>query len=385
MTKVMLLFGTRPEAIKVAPLLRELRRRGDGVTPVTVVTAQHRQMLDQVLGVFGLEPDYDLNLMRDNQTLASLTSLVLERVTEVLAQERPDVVLVQGDTTTAMAAALAAFYQQIPVGHVEAGLRTGLRYRPFPEEINRRLVSELATYHFAPTTTAAQALRAEGIPASDVYVTGNTVIDALRQMADYPHAGPLPPLPDGHRLILLTAHRRENFGHPLEDICAAVLDVVGRYPDVEIAYPVHLNPRVQSVVQERLQGQPRIHLLPPLDYLDFLQVMKQAYLVLTDSGGIQEEAPALGKPVLVLRTETERPEAVAAGTVKLVGTDVGRIIAETRVLLDDAGAYQRMAQAVSPYGDGHAAERIVDVILGEPIGRGEQAGASGDVAEVARA
>lgn len=365
MTKVMLLFGTRPEAIKMAPIIRELRSRGSGVETVTCVTAQHRQMLDQVLGIFGIEPDIDLNLMRDNQTLASLTSLVLDSVTEVLQQEHPDVVLVQGDTTTAMAAALAAFYQQVSVGHVEAGLRTGLRYRPFPEEINRRIVSELATFHFAPTSTAAQALLAEGIPAADVHVTGNTVIDALYQMLEYPHPSPLPPIADDHRLILVTAHRRENFGQPLEDICTSILEIVRRYPEVEFAYPVHLNPRVQSVVQKRLQH-PRIHLLKPLDYLDFLQVMRQSYLVLTDSGGIQEEAPALGKPVLVLRTETERPEAVAAGTVKLVGTEVGQVVGEACLLLDDAREYQVMAQAVSPYGDGHAAERIVNIILGRP-------------------
>lgn len=365
MTRVMIFFGTRPEAIKVAPIISEIDRRGDGMQVVTCVTAQHRQMLDQVLRIFELVPDYDLDLMRDNQTLTSLTSAVLEGVTQVLRDARPDIVLVQGDTTTAMAAALAAFYQQIPVGHVEAGLRTGLRYRPFPEEINRRLVSELANYHFAPTTTAAKALFAEGIPESDVYVTGNTVIDALQVMSAYPHQGPLGSLPDGHRLILLTAHRRENFGQPLEDICTSVLDIVNRYSDVEFAYPVHLNPRVQAVVGDRLQGHPRIHLLPPLDYLSFLQLMKQAFLVLTDSGGIQEEAPALGKPVLVLRTETERPEAVAAGTVRLVGTNSDRIISETRVLLDDQEEYQRMAQAVSPYGDGHAAERIVDILAGK--------------------
>lgn len=369
MKSVMLLFGTRPEAIKMAPIVRELKRHGEGFRPITCVTAQHRQMLDQVLNVFGLEPDYDLDLMRDNQTLASLTSLVLDHVTEVMRKERPDVVLVQGDTTTAMASALAAFYQQIPVGHVEAGLRTGLRYRPFPEEINRRLVSELATYHFAPTMTAAEALLAEGIPAADIRVTGNTVIDALQEMVKFPHPSPLPPLPATDRLILLTAHRRENFGSPLEDVCAAVLEVVARYSDVHFAYPVHLNPRVQSVVRERLSDHPRIHLLPPLDYLDFLQVMKQAFLVWTDSGGIQEEAPALGKPVLVLRSETERPEAVSAGTVKLVGTDAARIVAETRLLLDRQTEYQRMAQSVSPYGDGHAAERIVRALNDEqPVG-----------------
>jgi len=361
--RILLLFGTRPEAIKMAPLIRELERRPDAEA-ITCVTGQHRQMLDQVLQAFNIQPDLDLNLMRENQTLALLTSLVIEKVTEVLQQTRPEIVLVQGDTTTAMAAALAAFYQQVEVGHVEAGLRTGLRYRPFPEEINRRLVSELANYHFAPTTTAVEALRNEGIPASDVYLTGNTVVDALHQMIEYRHPSPLPNIPKDRRLILLTAHRRENFGAPMEDICRAVLDVIRQYPDVDVAYPVHLNPRVQSVVQTYLAGQERVHLLPPLDYLDFLQLLKRSYFVLTDSGGIQEEAPAIGKPVLVLRTETERPEAVTAGTVKLVGPDRDRIVTESRRLLDDRVEYERMAHAVSPYGDGHAAERIVDILLG---------------------
>ncbi len=363
MTRVLVIFGTRPEAIKMAPIVRELSRRGDLAEAVTCVSAQHRQMLDQVLDVFAIRPDFDLDLMRESQTLASLTSLVLERVTRVLTEVLPDVVLVQGDTTTAMAGALASFYQQIPVGHVEAGLRTGLRYRPFPEEINRRLISELANYHFAPTATAADALLAEGIPPADIYITGNTVIDALMGMADYPHPSPLPSIPEEHRLILVTAHRRENFGQPLEEICSALLEVTCRHPDVEIAYPVHLNPRVQSVARSRLAGNPRVHLLQPLDYLDFLQLLKRCYLVLTDSGGIQEEAPALGKPVLVLRSETERPEAVAAGTVRLVGTDGARIVDETERLLNDSTEYLKMAHAVSPYGDGHAAERIVDVIL----------------------
>lgn len=364
MTRVLVLFGTRPEAIKMAPIIRELgRRRGSGAEAVTCVTAQHRQMLDQVLGAFAIQPDIDLDLMRESQTLASLTGLILDRVTRVVNDVRPDIVLVQGDTTTAMAGALASFYQQIRVGHIEAGLRTGLRYRPFPEEINRRLISVLGGYHFAPTATAADALLAEGIPVADIFITGNTVIDALHQMADFPHPSPLCSVPEEHRLILVTAHRRENFGQPLEDICTALLDLVHRYSDLEIAYPVHLNPRVQSVVQTRLGGNSRIHLLPPLDYLDFLQVLKRSYLVLTDSGGIQEEAPALGKPVLVLRSETERPEAVATGTVRLVGTSLIKIVDETECLLNDSAEYLKMAQAVSPYGDGHAAERIVDVIL----------------------
>jgi UDP-N-acetylglucosamine 2-epimerase (non-hydrolysing) len=349
----------------MAPLIWELRRRPGRVEVVTCVTGQHRQMLDQVLDLFRIQPDVDLDLMRDNQSLPSLTGALIERITGVMREAKPDVTLVQGDTTTAMAGALAAFYQQVCVGHVEAGLRSGRRDRPFPEEVNRRLISELADYHFAPTATAVRALRNEGIAPEQIFLTGNTVVDALLQMIEYPHAGPRCGFADDRRLILVTTHRRENFGAPLEEICLAIGDLVRRHPDVEVACPVHLNPRVQSVVRRHLEGNARVHLLPPLDYLDFLHLLKRCHLVVTDSGGIQEEAPALGKPVLVLRTETERPEAVEAGIVRLVGTDRARIVAEASRLLDDSAAYGEMARAVSPYGDGHAAERIVDILLAQ--------------------
>jgi UDP-N-acetylglucosamine 2-epimerase (non-hydrolysing) len=362
MLRVMLVFGTRPEAIKMAPIIRAAQSAGAGIDAVTCVTGQHRQMLDQVLGVFGIRPDLDLNLMTENQTLASLTEQAVGRVSEVVRGVRPDLLLVQGDTTTAMAAALAAFYAQVAVGHVEAGLRTGRRYRPFPEEINRRLISVLASLHFAPTVTAAAALRAEGIPDTDVHVTGNTVVDALEYAVRVAPVGVRPYIQEGgQRLILVTAHRRENFGPPLDEICHALLDLARR-PDVTIVYPVHLNPNVQGPVRRWLADHPRIHLLPPQDYLGFVRLLRDCDLVLTDSGGIQEEAPALGKPVLVLRDETERPEAVAAGTVLVVGTDRERIVRETERLLDEPAAYRAMAHAVSPYGDGHAAERIIRII-----------------------
>lgn len=363
MIRALLIFGTRPEAIKMAPVVLEMRRREGLAEAVTCVTAQHRQMLDQVLEVFGIRPDFDLNLMAENQTLSSLTAEVLEGVTDVLKRVKPDIVLVQGDTTTAMAAALAGFYQQVPIGHVEAGLRTGLRYRPFPEEMNRRLISALASFHFAPTRTAAAALVAEGVSDGDIYITGNTVVDALLQAVEFQCEVPLQRIANDGRLILVTAHRRENFGKPLEDICMALAQIVRNNPDVEIVYPVHLNPNVQSMVYRLIGANPRIHLIPPVEYQGFVHLLKRAYLVLTDSGGIQEEAPALGKPVLVLRNETERPEAVEAGTVRVVGTATARIVAETERLLNDPAEYLMMAQATSPYGDGHAAERIVDIIL----------------------
>ncbi len=391
--KILSVFGTRPEAIKMAPVIRELQKHPDRVEPLVCVTAQHRQMLDQVLGLFAIQPDIDLNLMEEDQSPASLTARAMTALTEVLEQVRPDLVLVQGDTTTAMVAALAAFYQKIPVGHIEAGLRTRNRYSPFPEEINRHLIGVLATYHFAPTRTAAEALLAEGVPEDAIFVTGNTVIDALLWvvqqppsaetqtllkrfgLADEPGSGaaeqrihsPQHPSTFAPLLILVTAHRRENFGHPFEDICIALREIVRRNPDVQLVYPVHLNPNVREPVHRILNDRERIHLLDPLPYEPFAHLMKHAYLILTDSGGIQEEAPSLGKPVLVMRRETERPEAVEAGTVKLVGTDSERIIAETERLLYDADEYRRMAHAVSPYGDGHAAERIVAALLGEPV------------------
>jgi UDP-N-acetylglucosamine 2-epimerase (non-hydrolysing) len=391
MLKALCVFGTRPEAIKMAPVCRELLRHPDSIEPVVCVTAQHREMLDQVLRLFHIKPDFDLDLMEADQSLASLTSESVSALTEVLRHVQPDLVLVQGDTTTAMVAALSAFYQQMPVGHVEAGLRTGHRYSPFPEEVNRHLISVLATYHFAPTRTACEALLAEGIPDTRVFVTGNTVIDALLWAARQPPSpqavsmlrrlgigddtdeegggsktrpGSTSPDPRS-RVILVTAHRRENFGHPLERICKALREIAIGNEDVQVVYPVHMNPRVRKPVHRLLGGHERIHLLDPLPYGAFAQLMKHSHVILTDSGGIQEEAPALGKPVLVLRTETERPEAVEAGTVRIVGSDTSRIVSETELLLNDADEYRRMAQAVSPYGDGQAAERIVTILLGQ--------------------
>lgn len=366
--KALTIFGTRPEAVKMAPVVHELARHGPRIQPIVCVTAQHREMLDQVLRHFGIRPDLDLDLMEQGQELPAFAARALTSITTVIQEARPDLVLVQGDTTTAMIAALAAFYERIPVGHVEAGLRTGVRYSPFPEEINRHLITVLGSYHFAPTTTAAAALCAEGVREEDIFVTGNTVIDALHWTVAHQ---PCPETQrflddlalDGQRLLLVTAHRRENFDAPLEHICHALLALADGNPDVTVLYPVHLNPNVQGPVGRLLSEHPRIRLTEPLAYEPFVHLMNHSYLVLTDSGGLQEEAPALGKPVLVLRRETERPEAIEAGTVKLVGTDTEAIFHEAQRLLHDPDEYQRMAHAVSPYGDGHAAERIVSVLL----------------------
>ncbi len=361
--KALSIFGTRPEAIKMAPVVRALQQHPAEFTSVVCVTAQHRQMLDQVLALFALKPDYDLDLMQSEQTLAQLTANILTQVDAVLVKEQPDWVLVQGDTTTALAAALAAFYRHIKVAHVEAGLRTGDKSQPFPEEINRRFADALADLHFAPTETSRAHLLREGLPAASVIVTGNTVIDALLDVAARPYdwqTGALAQVPRDKRLILVTAHRRENFGPPFERICAALLEIAARFPDVQLVYPVHLNPNVQRAAHAHLRGVPNITLLPPLDYLPLVQLLKQSYLVLTDSGGLQEEAPGLGKPVLVLREVTERPEGVTAGTVKVIGTGRERIVQETARLLTDPAAYARMAQAVNPYGDGQASTRIVE-------------------------
>lgn len=361
--KVLSIFGTRPEAIKMAPVVRALQQYPHEFTSVVCVTAQHRQMLDQVLTLFALQPDHDLDLMQREQTLAQLTANVLTQLDAVLVKEQPDWVIVQGDTTTAMAAALAAFYRRIKVAHVEAGLRTGDKSQPFPEEINRIFADALAELHFAPTEQAQAHLLREGVPAASVIVTGNTVIDALLDVAARPYdwqAGELAQVPLDKRLILVTAHRRENFGAPLDNICQALLEIAANFPDVQFVYPVHLNPNVQRVVKAQLLGVPNITLLPPLEYLPLVQLLKQSTLVLTDSGGLQEEAPGLGKPVLVLREVTERPEGVTAGTVKLVGTDRARIVHETIRLLTEPAEYTRMAQAVNPYGDGQASARIVE-------------------------
>ena len=375
--KVLVIFGTRPEAIKMAPVVRELvdRSEDSNVRCLTCVTGQHREMLDQVMRMFNVTPDIDLNLMQRNQTLASLSSRAIIRITSVLRRERPDVVLVQGDTTTAMVAALAAFYERITIGHVEAGLRTGDRYSPFPEEVNRRIVTTLATFHFAPTPSAVRNLKNEGI-TSRVFLTGNTVIDALLWVVGRVpspetlsilksiglYSGADKSSPANKKAILVTAHRRENFGKPLEDICRALITLVKRHPDVRIIYPVHMNPNVREPVNRILSGYERIYLVEPLSYECFVHVMNRVHLVITDSGGVQEEAPALGKPVLVVRNDTERPEAVEAGCAKLVGTDQERILQEVESLLQDNAAYELMAHVASPYGDGHAAERIAGTL-----------------------
>jgi len=367
--RVMVVFGTRPEAIKMAPVVAALRGT-PGLRTRVVVTAQHRQMLDQVLELFAIAPDVDLDLMTPGQRLPDLFARILQGMSQVLARERVDLLLVHGDTSTTLAAALAAFYARVPVGHVEAGLRTGDMRAPWPEEANRRLTAPLATLHFAPTDTARANLLTEGIAPAQVHVTGNTVVDALLDVARRIDADPslarrldaaLPPVVPGRRLILVTGHRRESFGRGFEEICMALRALAGR-GDVDIVYPVHLNPQVQEPVQRILGGIDGVRLIEPLDYLPFVRMMSRAHLILTDSGGIQEEAPSLGKPVLVMRETTERPEAVAAGTVRLVGTDRATIMAEAACLLDDPAAHARMARAHNPYGDGRAAARIAAVV-----------------------
>jgi len=363
--KVLSIFGTRPEAIKMAPVVKRLKRHPDHFTSVVCVTAQHRRMLDQVLALFDIRPDYDLNIMRPDQTLAQVTANALTGLDAVLRAEKPDWVLIQGDTTTAMAGALAAFYHRIRVGHVEAGLRTWDKFQPFPEEINRRVADAVCDLHFAPTGTSRENLLREGVDAVSVFVTGNTVIDALLDVAgrDYDwREGELARVPRDKRLILVTAHRRENFGEPLLEICAALKDIASLYSDVHLVYPVHLNPNVRNIAFEQLGAVANVSLLDPLEYLPLVQLMKVSYLVLTDSGGLQEEAPGLGKPVLVLREVTERPEGVAAGTVKLIGANRRRIVEETVRLMDDQTEYERMSRAINPYGDGHASERIVETL-----------------------
>lgn len=349
----------------MAPVVKELERRN--LEHVVIVTAQHREMLDQKLDVFRIRPHHDLNIMQHNQDLFHVTAAVLQKMKPVLEKERPDVVLVQGDTTTTFATSLAAFYLRIPVGHVEAGLRTWNRYNPYPEEINRQLTSRLTAYHFAPTEWSKKNLLNEGVDPSSIHVTGNTVIDALLMIVD-PHyrftEKPLSMIDFASRkVILMTSHRRENFGEPMRQTFLACRHLVETNPDVELVYPVHPNPNVQAMAAEVLQGVPRVHLIKPLDYRPFVQMMNKCYLILTDSGGVQEEAPSLGKPVLVLRRTTERPEAIEAGTAKLVGTDKDTIIKEAQLLLSDRKAYDEMATKANPYGDGKAAGRIVDVLI----------------------
>jgi UDP-N-acetylglucosamine 2-epimerase (non-hydrolysing) len=358
---VLSVFGTRPEAIKMAPVLKALARES-GIRSLVCVTAQHRQMLDQVLGLFGVVPDHDLDLMREGQTLTEITVGALTRLESYLAETNPDFLLVQGDTTTTMAASLAAFYRKIPVGHVEAGLRTHDNLYPYPEEVNRRVTSVIAARHFAPTRRARENLLREGIAEGQVVVTGNTVIDALLEVvAMQPPRAPALPL-RGKRTVLLTAHRRENFGAPMQEIFAAVRDLVKRYADVDVVYPVHPNPNVAGPAREALGSAAGVHLIEPLEYKAFSDLMAASHLILTDSGGIQEEAPSLKKPVLVLRDETERPEAVEAGVVKLVGPHREKIVGEASRLLDDPKAYAAMATGANPYGDGKAAERIVAML-----------------------
>ena len=387
--RILLVFGTRPEAIKMCPLVKEFQKHPDSFETLVCVTGQHREMLDQVLRIFDVQPDYDLNIMKQGQDLYDVTARVLTGMREVLDKSRPDVVLVHGDTTTSMAAALAAFYRQIPVGHVEAGLRTHDLYSPWPEEMNRQVTGRIASYHFAPTPLSRQNLLDEGVAGQKIAVTGNTVIDALqwvvenvlktgyrpkdpsvaallqddcntRQLDEDCHSERSEESP--RKMVLITGHRRENFGEGFINICLAIKDLADRYPDVDFIYPMHLNPNVRRPIQEFFGEHPRanLHFIEPLDYLDFVCLMEHSTLVLTDSGGIQEEAPGLGKPVLVMRDTTERPEALEAGTVLLVGTDRERITAEVARLLDDPEHYQSMSQAVNPYGDGKACARIVE-------------------------
>ena len=361
MKTVMLVFGTRPEAIKMCPLVKELKKRS-GIRTLVCVTGQHRQMLDQVLHAFEVVPDFDLSIMKEKQTLFDITVNILQGIRSVLEQEKPDVVLVHGDTSTTFATALACFYLQIPVGHVEAGLRTYDIYSPYPEEFNRQAVSIVAKYNFAPTPLSRDNLLREGKNESAIYVTGNTAIDALQTTVREDYTHPELDWAKGSRLILLTAHRRENLGAPMHHMFRAIRRVMDEHPDVKALYPIHMNPVVRAAAAEELGGCDRIHIIDPLEVLDCHNIMARSYLILTDSGGIQEEAPSLGKPVLVMRDTTERPEGIKAGTLKLVGTDEETIYRNFKTLLEDEAAYHAMANASNPYGDGHASERIADIL-----------------------
>lgn len=365
--KVMTVFGTRPEAIKMAPVVLELAKHPDKITPVVAVTAQHREMLDQVLNLFDIKPDHDLDIMAAGQTLFDITTRAMKGLDKVMQEEKPDLVLVHGDTTTTFAGALAAYYHQVAVGHVEAGLRTGNKYSPFPEEMNRKLTGSIADLHFAPTTTSESNLLQENVDTDGIFVTGNTVIDALHKTVrdDFKFEDELLQNIDfaNKRIVLVTTHRRENLGEPMRHVYKALRQIVEEMDDVEVVFPVHKNPKVREVVQEELGGMSKVHLIDPLDYEPFANLMHRSYLILTDSGGVQEEAPALGKPVLVLRDTTERPEAVEAGTVKLIGTDRDVVYNEAVKLLTDKAEYNRMAEACNPYGDGQASRRIIEAIL----------------------
>lgn len=365
MKKVMLVFGTRPEAIKMCPLVNELKSRKN-IETIVCVTGQHRQMLDQVLEAFHVVPDYDLSIMKQKQTLFDITTNILERIKEVLDKEKPDVVLVHGDTSTTFVTALACFYLQIPVGHVEAGLRTYNVYSPYPEEFNRQAVSIISQYNFAPTELSKQNLLNEGKKAETIYVTGNTAIDALKTTVREDYTHPELEWAKGSRLIMITAHRRENLGKPMKNMFRAIRRVMDEHPDVKAIYPIHMNPVVRETAKEILGGDERIHIIEPLEVLDFHNFLSRSYLILTDSGGIQEEAPSLGKPVLVMRDTTERPEGIAAGTLKLVGTEEEVIYENFKLLLENEEEYQKMSNASNPYGDGFASKRIADV-LGQDI------------------
>lgn len=362
MKKIMVVFGTRPEAIKMCPLVNELKSRDNIITKVCV-TGQHRQMLDQVLEAFSVEPDYDLSIMKDKQTLFDITTNILDRIREVLEAEKPDVVLVHGDTSTTFVTALACFYLQIPVGHVEAGLRTYNIYSPYPEEFNREAVGIISQYNFAPTEVSKENLLREGKRPETIFVTGNTVIDALKTTVREDYSNSELDWASDSRLILLTAHRRENLGEPMHSMFRAIRRIVDETPDVKVIYPIHMNPVVRKAADEELGDNDRIRLIEPLDVLDFHNFMSRSYLILTDSGGIQEEAPSLGKPVLVMRDTTERPEGIKAGTLKLVGTDEEVIYREFKKLLTDKKEYEKMSKASNPYGDGFACKRIADVLV----------------------
>ena len=367
MLKVMTVFGTRPEAIKMAPVVLELTKYPDLIQPIVAVTAQHREMLDQVLHLFDIKPDYDLDIMAQGQTLFDITCKAMQGLNRVLSESKPDIVLVHGDTTTTFAGALAAFYHQTEIGHVEAGLRTHNKYSPYPEEMNRKLTGSLTDMHFAPTATASNNLRQENIKEEAIFVTGNTVIDELLATVNekFEFSNEVLRKIDykNRKVVLVTTHRRENLGEPMRHVYQALRDLVNEFEDIEIVFPVHKNPKVREVVESELGGLARVNLIDPLDYEPFANLLARSYLVLTDSGGIQEEAPALGKPVLVLRDTTERPEAIDAGTVKLIGTDKMKIYNEAKLLLSNKKEYERMANACNPYGDGQAARRIVEAIL----------------------
>ncbi len=366
--KVMTVFGTRPEGIKMAPIIKELEKR-QGVESVTCITAQHREMLDSVLDLFNIKPDYDLNIFSPGQSLTQVTTRALEGLEEVIKKEKPDVLLVQGDTTTVFAGALAAFYQKVKIGHVEAGLRSGNIYSPYPEEANRMLTGIMTNYHFAPTKRSMDNLLKEDYPEENIFITGNTVIDALKYTIKEDYKFKLDLLNNldykNKRMILLTSHRRENIGQPMENVFGAIRDILEKYEDVEVIFPMHLNPKVREIARKILGDNKRIHLIEPLDYEPFTNLMAKVDLVVTDSGGLQEEAPTLGKPVLVIREETERPEGIESGTAKLVGTSYDKLYRELDILLSNREEYNKMANAVNPYGDGNAAKKIVDAILNQ--------------------